>query len=326
VWQGQSKANDFRVMDDLEPVAPFDRLTIPDVHLQAAREENSEYPTDLLGPDPTAADQDGLFVPPYLRPDAFPTVSKTEYHFVKAVPIHGTTQVEYRPADTSYSSGDYWQPDVRGGIVAPADRMPADQYPVQAGKDAIHLVPTTARKDRIPDKFARYVDQVEARFQECDEISFNCTTPCVHGDRVVMQLGNTETPVNILSAHIGNMLRVKYQSAAAATSTATPSVPCSFESGCTLFRPCRPRTLPPPGQRSVCSETKVVHEKSPFGDFMQHWQCPAGYDPCSSIEVVIKATYLKKAVSISNTESVLRTCRASVSPIKPSKIELALSR
>jgi hypothetical protein len=321
IWRGDSSANNFRFMDDLEPVAPMDKVG-----------------GKVVG-SATGGFRDALYIPPYLYPDAFPTVEgptctcrepkevpPTEaqeelsenvakslgvdvselpqpiyarggnkckcdgggegtFHWVK-LEAAGGRNYTLTPADTTYNAGNYWEPKVRGGLVAPEDRMTAKDYPLQAKGDRVMPLPAMAKEDRIKVKFAKYIDQLEARSRECDTVSKACTTPCRPGDNVTLVLGNTELGAEVISTHVGNALRVEFIPTAARDAAKT--VPCPVTAGCSAFRIChRPGTYD-------CVEQKDKKTHDYQGLLKTRHVCPRRFSLCSYVQEIVTATYAKK--------------------------------
>jgi hypothetical protein len=287
----------------------------------------------------TGGFRDALYVPPYLYPDAFPTVEgptckcrepkETEpteeqeelsanvakslgvdmadlpqpiyargenkcvcdgngegtFHWVK-LEAAGGRNYTLTPADTTYNAGDYWGPKVHGGLVAPEDRMPSQDYPLQAKGDRVRPLPAMAHEDRVKVKFAKYIDQLEARNRECDTVSEACTTPCRPGDNVTVVLGNTEIDAQVISTHVGNAMRVEFTPTAARGADRT--VPCPVTAGCSAFRLCHQ-----PGTYN-CVEAKDVKDHDFAGLLRVRHQCPKGFFTCSYVQEIVAASYARK--------------------------------
>lgn len=308
MWNGgDSMSYTFPFLDNQEPIAPMDRL-------HAALGPNT-FKGDWMKP---------MYVPAYLNPDAFPTVHgkgcnctmakedkpikcecgkskdkmKDHYTWLKSTPVVGTDKYKLEPADISYRSGDYWQPRPRGGIVAPADVMPLGKYPNQAPADHIFPLPASAIEDRMPVRYARYIDQVQARSEECDTVSKKCTVPCSPGDEVVVAIGNTRLPAAVTKTFVGNAVMVEFAPAAAAKAKATTD--CPVEAACTAFRICRA-----PAKPCVAMEDKDSHNWA--GRLVRHHVCPKGTQVCGKISQVVIASLLTKGG---------KACRAAAKEIK----------
>eukprot|EP00927_Polykrikos_kofoidii_P079224 TRINITY_DN76000_c0_g1_i1.p1 TRINITY_DN76000_c0_g1~~TRINITY_DN76000_c0_g1_i1.p1 ORF type:complete len:413 (+),score=51.23 TRINITY_DN76000_c0_g1_i1:71-1309(+) len=297
-YEEQSMATHFRVLDDLEPVAPMDSVAwgggvsgpVVEQHFSAH------------------GMKDAVYVPPYLRPDAFPTIfgehcdcgkSQEGLDFVnctctggdglesakfrRMIPVYNSSDFKLVPADMTYSGGDYFGPHIHDSLAAPHDRLPIADYPLQARADAVNLVPAAAREDRISTKFARYIDQVEKRSRDCDNVSPECTVPCKAGDNVILTVGNMFGNATVVSAHVGNALTVK-----TVTSDSSDGVPCAANVGCTIFRPCLAQGMP-------CFEKQPTMYKDFMGNLRTgNSVCPEGTKPCSSIEQMVSATFATK--------------------------------
>jgi len=292
-WTGQSMSLDYKYLDDLEPVAPEDAIVTAG------------------GSGHVDGYVDALFLPPYLYPDAFPTVvgggcnctngnsthsakcscAKTtnttdqpSYHWYRITPVFNSTNYTLGPADITYNEGDYWHPKVRGGIVAPSDRLPPKFYPVQAPEDRIRPLPATAREDRIGRKFARYIDEVDARQRECTTAKAGCTVPCKPGDKVNASIGNVKVQAQVLSVHVGGAMVVK------APITMTPhdsaGVECSVAMACTIFRPC----YRPIG----CVEKKDLNRRDAMGVLLNDLACPKDTQPCTSVQELVNENYARQ--------------------------------
>jgi len=253
---------------------------------------------------------DPVHVSEYVNPDAFPTVEgkgckcehatkdsprikcecgekgdKDHYTWLKDTPVTGTNKYTLEPADITYRGGNYWEPSVKGGIAAPADRLPKPNYPNVAPGDRIFPLPASADADRVGIKYARYMDQVQARKEECDTISKECTVDCKPGDEVVMQIGNTVANAKIAKAFVGNAMQVTVAPEAAASAAATTE--CAIADSCTAFRYCKA-----PG--SPCVGLKDTQSHNWQGKLITTHACPTGTEVCKTISQVVMATMLKK--------------------------------
>lgn len=326
MWSGGTYAHAFRVLDDLEPVAPMDKVA-------DATGEIEELPG-------SAPNNPGLYVPPYYKPDAFPVVhgpickctpaaagsnrapactcrypnhiegsGKTEnspatYQWTKIDPVPGTSDYIVRPADPTYPNGDLFLPDLEPGhegIVAPLDKMPLKHYPAQAPRDRIRPIPATAREDTIrPTRFVKYIDQVDAKSRECDKLSKACTTPCSPGDQVMVRLGNSEFSASITRAFVGNAVAVVFATAVPPSITAASlTKDCNLNDGCSAFRPCYK------GLKDSCEEMRDVKTHNFAGTLVSTRSCPRSTTLCRSVEQVVGATFLRKGGT---------TCRAAPIP------------
>jgi len=304
IWKGDGMAYDYEVLDDLQPVAPMDRI------------QTAIGPSTLEGNF-----KDALFVPPYIYPDQFPhlggkacdcPVSKDKTvpvtcecvaspgpaydevnQWSRAVPLPGGGGFRLLPADLTYSGGggDYFSPEIRRGIVAPADRMPPGRYPNQAPLDVVWPVPAVARKDRLGQKYARYIDQVEFRARECDTVSAECTVPCSAGDEVEATFGNTRVKAKVVTAFVGNTMSIEIP---LSDSASMGSVECEVTAGCTIFRPC----FALDGQPCVEKEAQETYDAG--GDLERTARCPFGTAICRSLQQVVSATYLTREVEVTS--------------------------
>jgi len=309
VWTSGSMALNFPFLDNLQPVAPMDRVHNGD---------------GVAGMDPA-------YISKHINPDAFPTVtgkgcmckratasdekiecdcgkhSATDhYTWLKDTPVPGTNNYTLTPADITYREGDYWHPQHKGGIVSPADRLPADSYPNQAALDKIWPIPASAAGDRIGIKYARYMDQVQDAIEECDSISKKCTVPCKPGDTVVVTMGNTAFSANIIKAFVGNAVEIEFipfgapspsgPSTAPAPAAApfpvlsyVPMTDCPLQASCTAFRFCKA-----PYSSTQCVGMKDIQSHNWAGTLTTKHECPAGTQVCKTVKQVIMGTMLKK--------------------------------
>lgn len=295
VWRGDSMAYDFGKLDNLEPTAPMDRL-------HAALGKDSEPGHHM----------DAIYVPEYLNPDANPTVvgkgcecklpddktkpieckcgkngKEAHYTWLKDTPITGTNKYKLEPADITYRGGDYWSPATRDGIVAPMDAMAAENYPNQAPSDHIWPLPASAKDDRIGMKYARYMDQVQARSEECDNVSPECTVPCKPGDEVKVEFGNVHVAATIKKTFEGNAVQVEFAPAAAATAT-DGTASCPVQAACSIYRYCK-------GPKPVCIRAQDKESRNWAGELNPlKFVCPKGSKVCGTIQQVVMATTVKK--------------------------------
>lgn len=295
IWTGgDSMSYRFPMLDNLEPIAPMDRLHT------------------ALGPNTLEGNwMDAMYVPAYLNPDAFPTVhgkgckckmpkkgkdieckckeSKTKqkdhYTWLKDTPIPGTDKYKLEPADITYRSGNYFEPIPKGGIVAPADVMPPHRYPNQALADRIFPLPASAREDRLPVRYARYIDQVQARSEECDTVSKHCTHKCAPGDKVVAAIGNTRVDAKVLKTFVGEAILIEFSPAEAKGVKDTAK--CAVDSACTVFRLCKPEGKP-------CTQMKDVDSHNWAGRLVRKHVCPKGSKVCGTIQQTIMSNMLEK--------------------------------
>lgn len=59
-----------------------------------------------------------VFLPPR---HASHRIEEEHFHWVNSEPVGASRKFTISPADISYSSGNYWQPSLRGGLAAPQD-------------------------------------------------------------------------------------------------------------------------------------------------------------------------------------------------------------
>jgi hypothetical protein len=291
-WKSDGMSLNFPFLDNMRPIAPMDRVHDGD----------------------GAYDMDPAYVAEFQNPDAFPTVvgsgctctrpdgaeiecdcgdegayNKTRndhYTWLKDTPIVGTDNYTLTPADITYRAGNYWQPEHPGGIVAPADRLPAAHYPNQAPPDRIWPLPASAAGDRVGIKYARYMDQVHHRMQECDKISKRCTVACRPGDDVILALGNTGINARVVRSFVGNAIQVEFVPAAAASSGFTSS--CTIEHHCTAFRFCKGP------QSSACVAMQESDSHNWRHQLVVKHACPSGTQVCATVNQVVLADHLQK--------------------------------
>lgn len=305
ILTGASMSYDFRVLDNLEPTAPMDRL-------HAALGSDSEAGHHL----------NPVYVPKYLNSEAFPNThgpgcdcmlpdpknrsdvikctcgdkdakkgeesqERNHYTWLKDRPVPGTRNFTLEPADITYRSGNYWSPKTRDGLVAPADALPPDQYPNQAMANHIWPLPATARADRLGAKFARYVDQVQDRSEECDTVSKKCTVPCKPGDEVVAVIGNVLADAKVLKTFEGNAVEIEFTPAGALKAEEVTE-DCPIEGACSAFRFCKLDNKP------FCVEQKDKESKNWAGMLVRKNKCPEGSKACKTVKQVLMASVLKK--------------------------------
>lgn len=296
LWTGGDGVQyQFRTMDNLEPVAPMDQIAPP------GAEGGGEVTNQV-----TAGTKKALYVPPYMNADPFPVVmgsnctctlpantskdadcncgNSSDHHSKWMTMEPGPSPGDYvlTPADITYASGNYWHPRIHpGGIVAPEDKLPPQYYPVLAPSDHFKPLPAVAREDRLMSKFARYVDQVEARSRECDGISENCTVLCKKGDKVNASIGNTlVNDAEILKTLVGNAMVLKFTTHEGKGNP--KAVDCGAGAGCSVFRMCRKGD-----GGCVDHEDKSTYDWA--GMLHQKVQCPAGTVPCKSVQQLVTA-------------------------------------
>jgi len=288
VWFGDSMNYDFPFLDNMKPVAPMDRLSSGD----------------------GAYGMDAHYISEYINPDAFPVVhgsgcmcksatkpgekiecncgnhsDNDHYTWLKDTPVHGTNNFTLTPADITYRAGNYWSPQHEDGLVAPADRMPIDQYPNQAPPNHVWPLPVSAHGDRIRIKYTRYIDQVHAKAEECGPNEKDCTVPCKPGDSVVMALGNTRVNnVKVIKSFVGNAVQVELVPSAAATAKETTS--CKLQDACTTFRFCK--------GDSHCVVQKEIDSHSWTSALVRKNECPEGTKVCKTVNQVVMANILQK--------------------------------
>eukprot|EP00929_Paragymnodinium_shiwhaense_P070510 TRINITY_DN35701_c0_g1_i1.p1 TRINITY_DN35701_c0_g1~~TRINITY_DN35701_c0_g1_i1.p1 ORF type:complete len:504 (+),score=112.63 TRINITY_DN35701_c0_g1_i1:155-1666(+) len=351
--ENQDMAQDFRKMDDLEPVAPMDTIDV------SKRFKLGGYGfgggTDLtIDSEPVPASgrgfSDALYVPPYMRPDAFPnangqmcacgqeksgggdtvknvvcncTASDGSEEFVTMEPMFNSSNFSLVPADMTYSNGNYWPPYVKDSIVAPSDQLRVKDYPIQAPADENPVVPTTARKDKIDPRFARYIDQVEARSRECDNVSPDCTVECKAGDEVHLKVGNIKAKAKVTAATAPDMITIEFvpgptqeaikeaareaarkaaegpaPAAAPAPGPApgpapapapgpAPMVNCPMSATCSAFEVCYQEGQP-------CIAQSVEQYQDFAGQIKHRFFCPDGFQLCGKVEQMVVASYTEK--------------------------------
>eukprot|EP00929_Paragymnodinium_shiwhaense_P003413 TRINITY_DN103904_c0_g1_i1.p1 TRINITY_DN103904_c0_g1~~TRINITY_DN103904_c0_g1_i1.p1 ORF type:complete len:647 (-),score=123.30 TRINITY_DN103904_c0_g1_i1:175-2115(-) len=221
---------------------------------------------------------------PKNKPDA-----STAFQYYTRVPqFNSSTFYELKPADVTYSNGNYWLPLAPGGLVAPFDRLPMDMYPLQAPSDEAHMVPVTARGDRLKYRFARYMDQVEDRAKACDNVSPECTVDCIPGDQVTLVQGSSQSGAKIIDTHPGNMITVEFMPSATKDKARLHDAKfCPTSSGCNLFEVCFT-----PGLPCVPEQDKPYRDYS--FDLVHNYTCPDGYALCSRIRLAVAGSDLRK--------------------------------
>lgn len=251
-WQGDNQKYEFRFADDMNPVAPMDRIA-------------STAGVNSL----TGGFKDAQYVPPYLYPDPFPG----HKHMAAG-------------HDKTFWAGNYWAPkDIRNmsGIAAPEDKLPPKHYPVQAPADEVRLIPPQAKEDRIPTRFARYIDQVADRAEACQ--SPECMSPCKGGDTVQATLGN----IHIENANLVGQMEGNTQGAIIEYADELGSEDCVSQ-GCTVMNPCMS------AEKSLCTGFTVENSRDPGPEpiLRQKSVCPKGYKPCKSFRMTVATAALMK--------------------------------
>lgn len=318
----------FRLLDDVEPVAPMDSVSPPSS-------------VSTLGVEPLPGEHhNSLYIPPYRNPDNFPTVvghtcnceiprrtpvtqvqkdwaSKVarqlgirasdlpkplspegrvkcecsgdgHAEWSRAEPVPNSRNFTLESADITFPAGNFWAPALKGGLAAPEDRLPIEQYPLLAPSDQIDKIPSAAQEDRIPLKYARYMDQVSARAQRCegDGVSERCVTDCRPGDMVDARLGSMNLDARIISTHVGGSVVIAFFPPGA-RDAATATVDCPLQAGCTTFRVCRA-----PGQ--WCVRQQSEHPRDFLGNLHLHLACPRGTEICRTVQQLVAGKLLHK--------------------------------
>jgi len=287
MWRSDKMSYDFPFLDNMEPVAPMDRLHNGD----GVRDMDTHYISEYLNPDafPTVAGSGCMCTSPTnpnekIKCDCGKHSDNDHYTWLKDTPVHGTKNYTLTPADITYRQGNYWSPQHDNGLVAPADRMPIENYPNQAPANQVWPLPVSADGDKIPIKYIRYMDQTHARYEDCDTVSEECTVPCEPGDEVVAALGNTQVTAKVIKAFVGNAVQVEFAPSAAASATATAD--CPLDAACTAHRFCKGD-----GQ---CVAQRDDQSHNWAGDLVTKHVCPTGTQVCKTVNQVIMANMLQK--------------------------------
>eukprot|EP00746_Dinoflagellata_sp_MGD_P007103 gnl/MRDRNA2_/MRDRNA2_114025_c0_seq1.p1 gnl/MRDRNA2_/MRDRNA2_114025_c0~~gnl/MRDRNA2_/MRDRNA2_114025_c0_seq1.p1 ORF type:complete len:535 (+),score=107.54 gnl/MRDRNA2_/MRDRNA2_114025_c0_seq1:72-1676(+) len=144
-----AKSRDLRILDDLKPTAPFDRVdregmasVMGDAPLGPG-EKGFNHPEGMAVYEGVKSD----YVPPYQHPNPFPYEAEdTRCKDSRQVPL--ADRVVVGKADRLRPYGAYeWRPSVNYPLVAPMDRIRPGPHPV-------------ASEDRIADKYAKYFEQL----------------------------------------------------------------------------------------------------------------------------------------------------------------------
>jgi len=323
-------AHSFGFLDNLDPIAPMDSVSPPESVTSVgfaplpAEQHNSLYIPPYRNPDafpvvhggectcetpplvpPTQKQKDwarkvakqlGVKVrdlPKPMSPEGLTKCAcpdengQVAFHWAKLEPIGNSRKFKISPADISYSAGNYWEPSLRGGLAAPQDKMPIEHYPLQAVADEIEHLPSTGQEDRISSKFARYIDQVEARSLMCDGdgVSEQCSTECIPGDPVVLEIGPTRIDAKITTTHINGAVVVEF--APRASKGLAGAAPCPLQAACSIYRNCRK-------QFAWCVEHEGKRSRDYMGNLKLTLACPRGTMPCSTVQQVVAARYLRK--------------------------------
>lgn len=216
-----------------------------------------------------------------------PAAGGTPYRFVRATPT-GDRQYTLSAADGTVGNGNYWVPSAApGGVVAPLDRLPESQYPAQALGDVSDPSAAVAVGDRVPEKLARYMDQVQAR-SDANCVGDNCGVACAAGDTVSLALGNLAQQASIVRKLPGGMFEVSYSPVLMDIGSVTTA--CSLQAGCSMFHPCKSNR---PGM--PCVAQQVQEDKINFGGSIDRsMACPAGTKACSTLNEMISTRFLSK--------------------------------
>mmetsp|Transcript_115170 Transcript_115170/g.229398 ORF Transcript_115170/g.229398 Transcript_115170/m.229398 type:complete len:446 (-) Transcript_115170:142-1479(-) len=212
----------------------------------------------------------------------------SSHWWTRAGPTNKGQNFSLMPADATYGQGNYWAPSLAGGLAAPFDRLPPWQYPLQADADHIANVPSTATEDYISRRYARYMDQLEARKEACDKVSKRCTVPCGPDDEVSLNLGNTQVLATVVSADpAGGAFVVRFAPTAARGVADAKSCPLMNE--CTAFRMCHghPIKLGRASETAVCVDQTASTSHNWKGLLKRKWACPPGTTMCSTVEQMV---------------------------------------
>eukprot|EP00933_Yihiella_yeosuensis_P005045 TRINITY_DN109461_c0_g1_i1.p1 TRINITY_DN109461_c0_g1~~TRINITY_DN109461_c0_g1_i1.p1 ORF type:complete len:425 (+),score=99.99 TRINITY_DN109461_c0_g1_i1:53-1327(+) len=219
------------------------------------------------------------------------------FRWVKSVPFSNGTGYELRESDPSFPNGNYFEPEVQGvtksGLVAPLDGFAGSKLPVQAPMDAMpNFQGKLAIGDFVDKDFSRYLDQLQQKKAECDQLSEECTNPCKAGDKVVFELGNARVMASIVSTSVGNAATIEYQ--AHASLGVAKTVECPIEAGCSIFRPCLPNELKD-GVKHRCQkqESEASHDIVDETLVVVTTKCPGNTTVCKMIKQEVMATYLR---------------------------------
>lgn len=144
-----AKSRDLRILDDLQPTAPFDRVdregmsSVSGAAPLGPGEKGGIHPEGMAVYEGVKPD----IVPPYQHPVAFPhDMQAAKCSDSRAVPL--ADRVVVGKADRLRQVGIWeWRPKVNYPLVAPMDRIHPGPHPV-------------ASEDRIADKYAKYFEQL----------------------------------------------------------------------------------------------------------------------------------------------------------------------
>jgi len=209
------------------------------------------------------------------------------FRYVRSAATANSSGFTLQGADPTFPHGSYWEPEVvnSGGLMAPGDRLRPEDLPPQAPYDEVDLDENLAEHDRIPKKFAKYLDQVESH-RGCDGSMESCTSLCSAGDSVLLDLGNAQREAQVLGTSAGNALEIEF-------ATGLEGEICDVDAGCSLFRVCAPQ--PGLGARSLRCGVQESEEKINWkGHVERHFSCPKNTVACKRVRQVVQGLFLRK--------------------------------
>lgn len=145
---------------------------------------------------------------------------------------------------------------------------------------------TVHNEDTVPDKVAKYLDQVNDSEQDCqhDTTSEHCTETCEVGSGdMVLKIGNIrQENAEIMSRVDSEVWRVKAR-------VSDADLDCA-NLGCTFYRPCYREAGQGPYETAGCSKESTMEYMNKFRDLAHKMQCPEYHTKCGIIaqEVPVK--------------------------------------
>jgi len=302
--------NTFRMLDDLNPTAPFDQTGNP------------------IEPSSVAGGWDAAQVfPAYTEPEVFPNDNlddesagndgNTAYFYKKPVGVKysqaGHTVSDYKvlPADATWPNGQVFYPknvdqgrkdegDTRTGkhvsgasptvIVPPAERISWDELPIEANLDKLpkssYMASGVQREDTLPKRYAKYMDQLADQKQSCEndtrqEHCVNKNCPLGQPYATVI-LGNTRLEDAEIQSRVDDdvfLVKVKLPNVDEEPSS---DLDCS-DLGCTVHQSCYRKKGVGPYESAGCSAIRMVNVFDEYMDLGYKTRCPNYHNACRTV-------------------------------------------
>lgn len=218
------------------------------------------------------------------------------WRWVKRTPWANGTGFTLESRDPTFPNGDYWEPEFfginDGGLIAPLDASGSTDLPEQAPFDRVDpVVGAVSSADKLPPRFSRFLDQLEARKAECDHFSERCTSACKKGDEVLYTLGNTQINATIIETSAGNLAQIEYETATG-KKTLAETTACPLQALCSPFRPCV--AFDAAGAPTRCEQVQVEIKPLWNDGYLSLASCSNTTTVCKTIQQQVQATYLRK--------------------------------